>query len=186
MTGRKDGSWPGPDLLALRAAKIVVVAIVAAFFSIVAFSNITDFNTNYAFVRHVLSMDTTFRSPELMWRAIEDPTLHRMAYWLIIAWEGATAILCWVGVAALGTAWSAAPPAFDRARTFAIAGLLTGIVLYAFGFLVIASEWFAMWQSEQWNAQATAGMFTTVLIGALVLIGLRESPAAHRADGGPV
>ena len=167
----------------MRVAKIVIVAIVAAFFSIVAFTNITDFETNHAFVRHVLSMDTTFQSPDLMWRAIDDPALQRAAYWLIIVWEGLTAILCWLGVGMLGLAWSASSADFGRARTFAIIGLLMGVMLYAFGFLVIGSEWFAMWQSDDWSAQATAGMFTTVLIGALVLIGLRESPGVHGADG---
>jgi predicted small integral membrane protein len=166
----------------MRVTKIVIVAVVATFFSIVAYTNIADFKTNHEFVRHVLSMDTTFGSPDLMWRAVEDPALQRAAYWLIIAWEGVTAILCWLGVAALSRAWSAPSADFDRARTFAIAGLLMGLVLYAFGFLVVASEWFAMWQSDKWNAQATAGMFTTVLIGALVLVGFRESPGVHGAD----
>jgi predicted small integral membrane protein len=183
MTGRPAGIGPAPDLLAMRMAKIVIIAIVAAFFSIVAFTNIMDFETNQQFVHHVLSMDTTFGSPDLMWRAIDDPALQRAAYWLIIVWEGVTAILCWLGVAALSMVWSAPSAAFDRARTFAIVGLLMGLVLYAFGFLVVASEWFAMWQSDKWSAQATAGMFTTVLIGALVLIGLRESPGVHGADG---
>jgi len=167
----------------MRAAKIVTVAIVAAFFSIVAYNNVVDFETNYEFVRHVMSMDTTFGSPDLMWRAIENPTLHRAAYWLIIAWEGSTAALCWLGVGALGRVWFAAPADFDRARAFALVGLLMGIVLYGFGFLVIASEWFAMWQSDTWNAQATAGMFTTVMIGALIFVGLRESSGPCRADG---
>jgi len=57
-----------------------------------------------------------------------------------------------------------------------------GIVLYGFGFLVIASEWFAMWQSDTWNAQATAGMFTTVMIGALIFVGLRETSGSRGAD----
>jgi len=182
MTGRPAGNRPVPDHLATRLAKIVIVAIVAAFFSVVTYGNITDFNTNYEFVRHVLSMDTTFNSPNLMWRAIGSDALHRTAYWIIIGWEGVTAVLCWIGAVSLSMAWSAPSATFDRARTFAIVGILMGVVLYGFGFLVIASEWFAMWQSKTWNAQATAGMFTTVLLAALVFISLRESSGAHRAD----
>ena len=182
MTGRKTGGGPTSDLLAIRVAKIVIVAIIAVFFSIVTYTNITDFDTNYAFVRHVLSMDTTFQSPDMMWRAIEDPALHRAAYWFIILWEGATAVLCWLGAAALSMRWSASSEEFDRARTLAIVGLVMGVVLYALGFLVIASEWFAMWQSDDWSAQDTAGMFSTVLFAALIFVGLRESSSARRAD----
>jgi predicted small integral membrane protein len=185
MAERTAGNRLPRDILALRAAKITTVAIVAAFFSIVTYGNIADFDTNYQFVRHVLSMDTTFRSPQLMWRAIDDPVLHKIAYWIIIGWEGATATSCWLGVASLCRAWPGGLGDFDRARTAAIIGLLLGVILYGLGFLVIASEWFAMWQSDDWNAQATAGMFTTVLFAALIFVAMRESTIASHAEGGP-
>ena len=43
-----------------RIAKIVIVGSLAIFALLVTFDNLTDYNTNYEFVRHVLSMDTTF------------------------------------------------------------------------------------------------------------------------------
>ena len=33
-----------------------------------------------------------------------------------------------------------------------------GHLLYIVGFLVVAGEWFAMWQSKIWNGQATADL----------------------------
>ena len=36
------------------------------------------------------------------------------------------------------------------------------------GFLAVAGEWFAMWQSHTWNGQATAGIFV-LLIGVALL-----------------
>jgi predicted small integral membrane protein len=50
-----------------------------------------------------------------------------------------------------------------------------GFLLYGVGFLVIASEWLAMWQSQTWNAQPKAGMFTTVLLAALAFVAPAES-----------
>lgn len=181
MTGRSVESRPAPDLLAIRAAKIAIVAVVAAFFTLVSYTNIVDYNTNYEFVRHVLSMDTTFKSPHLMGRAIVDPALHTAVYWAIIGWEGATALSCWLGAARLGTAWSRPSEHFDRTRAVAVVGLLMGFLLYGFGFLVVASEWFAMWQSTEWNTTATAGMFATILLAALVFVGIPEMPRAYRA-----
>lgn len=152
----------------LRLSRIALVAGVAAFFTLVAFGNLTDYGANWQFVSHVLSMDTTFRDPALMWRAVTDPTLQRAVYGLIIAWQGATALVMWIGVARLLRALDAHPAEFAEARALAIAGLTMGLLLYSVGFLVVAGEWFAMWQSETWNGQRTAGIFV-LLIGITLL-----------------
>ena len=87
-------------MLITRAAKIAMVAAIAAFATLVAFGNITDYETNFAFVQHVLSMDTVFPRSTITYRAIADPALHRVAYAIIIAAEALTAVLCWIGVKA--------------------------------------------------------------------------------------
>src|SRR5918994_6470166 len=46
--------------MARRYAKILMVLALAAFAFLVTFNNITDYGSNFAFVQHVLSMDTTF------------------------------------------------------------------------------------------------------------------------------
>jgi predicted small integral membrane protein len=56
---------------------------------------------------------------------------------------------------------------FAAARGVAIVGLTMGLFLYAVGFLVVAGEWFAMWQSHTWNGQATAGIFVLFIGVAL-------------------
>ena len=69
-------------MLIVRLAKVALVAAVGVFAFIVAY------DSNYAFVRHVLSMDTTFPNNALMSRAITDPRVWSAAYALIIASEG--------------------------------------------------------------------------------------------------
>ncbi len=88
-------------MIAIRAAKIALVAAVALFATLVAFGNLTDYGTNYAFVQHVLSMDTIFPSSQIGYRAVTSSALHHVAYGIIIAAEAATALLCWVGAIAL-------------------------------------------------------------------------------------
>src|ERR1700678_1396659 len=39
-------------MIAIRAAKVALVAAIALFASLVAFGNLTDYNTNFAFVQH--------------------------------------------------------------------------------------------------------------------------------------
>ena len=58
-----------------RFAKIVMSLALGLFCLLVAFDNLTDYTTNYLFVQHVLSMDTTYPGSELRDRAITNPTL---------------------------------------------------------------------------------------------------------------
>ena len=50
-----------------RIAKIFLLAGIALFYTLVVFNNLTDFDSNYQFVRHVLAMDTTFPGNRGMW-----------------------------------------------------------------------------------------------------------------------
>ena len=77
-----------------RISKIAVVAAIAFLFSLVAFSNITDYRANLPFVQHVLMMDTIFPSAAIRYRAIEAPAMQQAAYLLIIAVEAVSAALC--------------------------------------------------------------------------------------------
>ena len=47
-------------MVLIRLAKVAMIASLAAYAFIVAYDNIIDYQSNYEFVRHVLSMDTTF------------------------------------------------------------------------------------------------------------------------------
>ena len=78
-------------MIALRAAKAATVAAIALFASLVTFGNLTDYNTNYVFVEHVLSMDTIYAFSTIKYRAITDPAIAHAAYALIIATQAATA-----------------------------------------------------------------------------------------------
>ena len=152
----------------IRAAKVLLVGAIALFASLVAFGNLTDYNTNFAFVEHVLSMDTIFPVSTIKYRAITSPALHHAAYAIIIAVEAATGALCWIGAAMLAYQFRAGDGAFNRAKTFAIAGLTLGFLLWQVGFMSIGGEWFGMWQSQQWNG--VEGAFRIVITFAVVLI----------------
>lgn len=155
-------------MIACRLSRIALVITVACFFTLVAFGNITDYGTNWQFVSHVMSMDTTFQDPDLMWRAITNSRLQHAAYGGIITWQVLTALVLWVGVIRLVRAAAGGHREFAESRGVAIIGLTMGLLLYAMGFLVVAGEWFAMWQSHTWNGQATAGIFV-LLIGVALL-----------------
>jgi predicted small integral membrane protein len=147
----------------------VLVLTVALVTSLIVFNNVTDYGSNYQFVKHVLSMDTTFPGNSGLWRRIESPALHHAAYVLIILAQVAIAAMTWVGGARM---WSAAsdPQRFVQPKQLAIAGLTAGVVLYVGGFLAIGGEWFLMWQSKSWNAQQSAAMFATIFAVVLMFV----------------
>ena len=64
----------------VRCIKSLLVGSVALFALLVAWNNVVDYGSNFAFVQHVLSMDTTFEGNALMHRAITTPALHHAAY----------------------------------------------------------------------------------------------------------
>ena len=80
--------------MTLRVAKGPLVFAVAFYHLVIVFNNVTDYDSNDQFVRHVLMMDTTFPGNHGMWRAINAPAIHTAFYLLIIAWEALSMILC--------------------------------------------------------------------------------------------
>jgi Predicted small integral membrane protein (DUF2165) len=88
-------------MLVIRLAKVVMIAALAAFAFLVTYDNIIDYGSNYQFVQHVLSMDTTFPDNTLKSRAITDPRLWQAAYAAIIGAEGVTCLLLAIGALAL-------------------------------------------------------------------------------------
>ena len=81
----------------VRLSKALLVLLVGLFSLLVGTDNMIDYGTNYAFVEHVMAMDTVFPNSTLTWRAINSGTLNEIAYALIIAGEVLTGLLCVAG-----------------------------------------------------------------------------------------
>ncbi|GCD33297.1 membrane protein [Streptomyces chrestomyceticus JCM 4735] len=161
-------------LQALPLAATVLTGTVALYMALVAFGNITDFGTNQAFVQHVLAMDTTFKDPDLMWRAVESRTLQNIAYVLIIIWETAAALVL-VAATVLWARELRRGSGYAGARRVATAGLLMVLLLFGAGFIAIGGEWFSMWQSKTWNGLEAATRNFVVAGVALVVVHLRAA-----------
>jgi len=154
-----------------RTAKILLLAGIALFYLLVVFNNLTDFNSNYQFVSHVLSMDSTFPGNRGMWRALPSPTTHLVFYFSIIVWECTTTILLWWSVIALLGALRRPPVSFNAAKRVAIMALTLSLLMWLVAFLSVGGEWFLMWQSRTWNGQDPAfRMFVVVSFVLLILL----------------
>lgn len=152
-----------------RVAKIVMTFGLALFAAIVTFTNLTD-DSNYQFVRHVLSMDTTFEGNAAMYRAIPAPWAWRAAYGAIIAAEGLTCALFLVAGVRLLAARRQPAAAFNAAKAPFHLAAAVGFLLWFVGFMAIGGEWFLMWQSATWNGQEAAFRFYLTILAVLIYV----------------
>ena len=159
----------------LRGAKIALIFAVALFYTFVVLNNVTDYDSNYQFVRHVLMMDSTFPSNHGMWRAINSPTIHTAFYVSIIAWEAITMLLAWAGGFRLLRSFSAGAIEFHRSKSIAVVALTIAALMWLVAFLSVGGEWFLMWQSRPWNGQDAAFRMFTVTSIVLMLVALPDS-----------
>jgi predicted small integral membrane protein len=154
-----------------RLAKILLLAGIALFYTLVVFNNLTDFDSNYQFVRHVMMMDSTFPGNLGMWRAISWPWAHMLFYYSIILWEALTTIFAWWGVGMLLRARRKPVADFNSAKHIALIALTMSMLMWLVAFLTVGAEWFLMWQSHAWNGQDAAfRMFVVVGIVMLLMV----------------
>ncbi|HED0494097.1 TPA: DUF2165 family protein [Campylobacter jejuni] len=66
----------------IRFSKIIILLTVASLAGIVVFGNVTDYNSNFQFVSHVMSMDTKpdYLGNAIVYRAITSPVIHHIGY----------------------------------------------------------------------------------------------------------
>jgi len=163
----------------VRLSKCALMLGIALFFTLVVFNNVTDYDSNYQFVRHVLMMDSTFPGNRGMWRHIESPTLHTAFYMTIIATETLIAGLCWWGSVQLVRALKGTAGAFQEAKSVGVAALTLACMLWLVAFLSVGAEWFLMWQSKQWNGQEAAFRMFAVCALVLVYLTAREPESSR-------
>ncbi|MBM3544515.1 MAG: DUF2165 domain-containing protein [Alphaproteobacteria bacterium] len=166
-----------------RYAKMIMSLSLAAFCLLVAFDNITDYGTNYAAVQHVLSMDTTFPGNALMYRAITNPALWHLAYAVIIAVEIILGFLFLAGAVRLFQVRHASGAVFNQAKTLFVAGATLAFLLWYLGFMVVAGEWFAMWQSKDWNFQEPSFRIYVTVLAVLIFVALPDGDLPDATTG---
>ena len=104
-----------------------------------------------------------------------------LPYALIIAAEGVTGILFLAGAIRLIQVRNAKGAVFNEAKSLVIAGATLAFLVWFFGFMVVAGEWFAMWQSQTWNGQEPAFRFYMTVLVVLIFVSLPDGDL----DGGP-
>jgi predicted small integral membrane protein len=153
-----------------RRLKILMTGSLAVLCGLIAVGNIHDPETNFQFVRHVLSMDTVVPSSTMATHALPIPILWTAGFWLIIIGEATTAILFAVGTFELFRARNFNARDFHHAKRFVFAAAGCAFLIWFVGFIAVGGEWFAMWQSQVWNGQQAAFRFIASILLILIYV----------------
>ncbi len=159
-----------------RLFKILLIFFIALFCLSVGFNNIVDYDVNFQFLSHVVSMDAMkpwFDLSISESRSITNPSVHAFLYTCIITAElsaGLLALLaCLMMIKNIKD-----DSKFLRAKYIYLSATAIMITVWYFGFNVIGVGWFYMWAS-QYDAQATAYNFVIFLLISLMYVMRRES-----------
>jgi predicted small integral membrane protein len=181
--GRPAGATPaisgGMEMIVLQQLLKGVLALSVGIFGLLAaLGNMLDYDTNWQFVRHVLSMDSMqswFSGDSLCTRAITSPFWQQVAYIVIIIGEDLTGVLCFCGgLALLYGACRANPHSVTWGKKLFIAGCIPAVLVWYTGFAVIGGEYFFMW-ANHWNGQTKAYTFVSFILLSVIYITRPES-----------
>lgn len=136
---------------AFRFFSMIIVLTVTTIAAIGCLGNITDSESNLQFVRHVFSMDTTYNSPDIMWRAVTAPSVHMIGFISIIIIEATLTFCGFMGLFKLAKHFNSDSQTFEQQKTLALIAMGLAVLVWGFIFQAAGGEWFASWQSQHWN-----------------------------------
>lgn len=166
-------------VFAFRLLQTCSLFMTGLFGGLVFLGNLMDYDSNFAFVKHVLSMDTVFESNATKWKAITNPFVHHLVYWVLILAEGIFAAVAMLGVLKMFQNLKASGKAFASSKVFAYYAVFLALCIWFFGFVIVGSEWFGMWQSESWNGKETAMNISLVMLATGILLSLDPGEMEH-------
>jgi len=134
---------------------------------LVAIANILNFNANYQFVQHTLTMNSMFNASAVEYRTIINPTSHLISYVVIIIAELLAGTFGLIG--GIIMAKNINKEDFSQGQVFFLFGGTIATALWYLGFAVNGGEWFSMW-ANQWNGQIKAYTFATFILVSMIYV----------------
>src|SRR5690625_3967131 len=126
-----------------RYVKALLVATVGGFAALVVFGNITDYDSNFQFVKHVLAMDSRRADlgKTIEYRAIEWGWAWHAAYIGVILVEIFIMAACLYGAYRMARVASLTTDVeFYTAKKWGVLGLSGGLFLWFFGFQAVGGR----------------------------------------------
>lgn len=171
--------------MVIRVSKILLVAAVAVFALLTAYTNTVNYYGNFPAVQQVFMMEKVSPDATITYRAIHSPVVHHLGLTLIIALEYLTALVCLMGLWKLIRNVKQPAMMFNKAKNMAVAGLTIGFLTWQFIFMTVGGEWFAMWMSPQFDnvIQTAFRIFMMILLVLVYLIHQDDELSGYVEEG---
>jgi len=134
--------------MAVRHLKIIFVALISLLCLFYAAQNVANLNACYQAFAYVLGAVEHQVYPDSIFPAIQSPAVIWLVLSLVITLEFVAGLLAARGAWDLWRARRAPAADFNSAKTFALIGCGTGIVVWLGLFAVFGGALFQMWQTE--------------------------------------
>ena len=134
--------------MAIRHLKIILVAFISLLCLIYAAQNVANLNACYQAFAYVMGGADHEVYPDSIVPAIQSPALAWLLLVIVVGLEFAAGLLAAKGAWELWGARKAAAEDFNAAKTYALIGCGTGIVVWLGLFEVFGGALFQMWQTE--------------------------------------
>ena len=160
----------------LRSIKILLVLTVAAFGFVGALWNLIDWAGTVGAVEFTTGM-TGWQGGGAAWQATTNPLIVHAGAIFIPLMKVLFAVLCLIGAWRMWQARAADREAFQRAKTFALAGCGLAVWMLFAGWIVIAETWFELWRSDLMRSAALESAFRYAgFIGLIALfVAMRDT-----------
>ncbi len=153
--------------MAIRYFKIVFVMFISLLCLFYAGQNVANLEACYQAFAYVMGMADHQAYPDSFFPAIQNPVLIWLTLVLIVTLEFAAGLLAAKGAFDLWNARKSPAATFNAAKTFALLGCGTGIVVWLGLFTVFGGALFQMWDTAV-GRQSLEGAFQ--FLGACALI----------------
>lgn len=155
-----------------RVATSVFVLMVASYYLVVGFDNITNptnpNGSNWPFVQGVLSGDGVPSDSGFQWRFIDATWFQAVSYIGIMTVETLTGlVLLLAGVKGLRASGSADD--WNRSQKWTFVGGILGLTVFMFGFIVVGGNWFIMYLNSKWNGLEPAFQNSMLTLAMMIL-----------------
>ncbi len=156
-----------------RVATSLFVLMVASYYLIVGFDNITNPTnpnaSNWPFVQGVLSGDGVPADSGFEWRFIDATWFQVISYIGIMTLETLTGVILLIA-GLIGLRRSGNADRWSHGQRWTYLGGILGLTVFMFGFMSVGGNWFVMYLNSKYNGLDPASQNIAFTLGMLILV----------------
>lgn len=154
--------------------KSIMLGGIGSIYFIASVTNFLDYDTNFQWIKQILTMQNTVQNPAITSRAIHADFIHHMVYKMVLLWELVMGLLC-LGTGLLSLWNYKKPILFNKIISVGTWGVFGAFLFHGYVYYAVANEWFAAWQATTMGTKVASLPFVVLTGITLILLKLPDS-----------